>query len=173
MTVLIRRKSGSDPWETVEDTGGGASFPDEWTVGTDGSLAIDTLSTDPYALKLRRNGVEFAAFGGSGRLADIEDPDSTASWKFNTDGTSEFSGPQGTVLTMNGDGSMWFGIVQNIVCTAGGFFAIEFNGPPSDSEVPSSSMILWFDRTNGAAKLMVKAKQDDGTVVTGSIPLAP
>lgn len=43
---------------------------------------------------------------------------------------------------------------------------------PADGDLSASQMSIWFDRTNGSAKLMVKAKQQDGTVVTGEVALA-
>lgn len=42
---------------------------------------------------------------------------------------------------------------------------------PADADVPTGHCALWFDSTNGAAKLMIKAKQNDGTVRTGSVAL--
>lgn len=43
---------------------------------------------------------------------------------------------------------------------------------PADADLANGEMALWFDPTNGAAKLMVKAKQTDGTVRTGELALA-
>lgn len=36
----------------------------------------------------------------------------------------------------------------------------------------TGQLAIWFDQTNGAAKLMIKAAQADGTIVTGSVTLA-
>jgi len=43
---------------------------------------------------------------------------------------------------------------------------------PADAALAAGECSLWFDQTNGAAKLMVKAKSANGTVVTGSLALA-
>jgi len=43
---------------------------------------------------------------------------------------------------------------------------------PADAALAASQFTLWLDATNGAAKLMVKAKQADGTVKTASVALA-
>lgn len=43
---------------------------------------------------------------------------------------------------------------------------------PADALLAASQCALWFDSTNGAPKLMVKAKQANGTVVAASIVLA-
>ncbi len=53
-----------------------------------------------------------------------------------------------------------------------GYFQVSVNSAPADAEVPVNSALLWFDSTNGAAKLMIKAKQANGTVRTGSVALA-
>lgn len=42
---------------------------------------------------------------------------------------------------------------------------------PADSDLAAGEMAIWFDPTNGAAKLMVKAKETGGTVRTGSVSL--
>lgn len=39
---------------------------------------------------------------------------------------------------------------------------------PADGDLAANQCALWFDPTDGAAKLMCKAKQADGTVKTGS-----
>lgn len=46
------------------------------------------------------------------------------------------------------------------------------NTAPTDASLAAGEAAVWFDSTNGAAKLMVKAKQADGTVRTGSVVLA-
>lgn len=42
---------------------------------------------------------------------------------------------------------------------------------PADGAISANELATWFDPTNGAARVMFKAKQADGTVRTGSIPL--
>jgi hypothetical protein len=41
---------------------------------------------------------------------------------------------------------------------------------PADGDVDTASVIAYFDKTNGAAKLLWKGKTADGTVVTWTIP---
>lgn len=53
-----------------------------------------------------------------------------------------------------------------------GYWWTRKNAAPADAELASNEMALWFDATNGAAKLMVKAKSANGTVVAGSLALA-
>lgn len=42
---------------------------------------------------------------------------------------------------------------------------------PTDGALNAGECGLWFDQTNGAAKLMIKAKSANGTVVSGSVDL--
>lgn len=53
-----------------------------------------------------------------------------------------------------------------------GYFHTKKAAAPSDGEIAAGELVLWFDPTNGAAKVMWKAKQADGTVRTGSVSLA-
>ena len=43
---------------------------------------------------------------------------------------------------------------------------------PADGELAAGQVALWFDASNGAAKLKIKGKSANGTVVTGEIPLS-
>lgn len=43
---------------------------------------------------------------------------------------------------------------------------------PADADLTSGELSFYFDSTNGAAKLKIKAKQADGTVRTGEVALA-
>lgn len=42
---------------------------------------------------------------------------------------------------------------------------------PADGDLVASQVMIWFDDTNGAAKLMIKAKEAGGTVRTGEVAL--
>ena len=46
------------------------------------------------------------------------------------------------------------------------------SGLPADAELFAGELILWFDQTDGAAKLMLKGKTTNGTVRVGSVNLA-
>lgn len=52
-----------------------------------------------------------------------------------------------------------------------GYTTTQKNVAPADAELVAGEAAYWFDSTNGSAKFMIKAKQANGTVVTGSIPL--
>jgi hypothetical protein len=53
-----------------------------------------------------------------------------------------------------------------------GYLMTRKGGAPADGDLANGELAFWFDATNGAAKLMVKAKQADGTVRTGQVALA-
>lgn len=53
-----------------------------------------------------------------------------------------------------------------------GYFMTKKTVVPADADLTNGELALWLDPTNGAAKLMIKAKQTDGTVRTGSVALA-
>jgi hypothetical protein len=52
------------------------------------------------------------------------------------------------------------------------YLVVGKNAAPADAELNAGEVALWFDKTNGAAKLMCKGKSTNGTVVTGNVPLA-
>jgi hypothetical protein len=54
----------------------------------------------------------------------------------------------------------------------GGYVVIAQHAAPADGDLAAGECAIWFDRTDGAGKLMVKAKTADATVVTGSVTLA-
>jgi len=53
-----------------------------------------------------------------------------------------------------------------------GHIATRMNVIPADADLVAGELAFWYDSTNGASKLMVKAKQADGTVKTASVALA-
>lgn len=46
------------------------------------------------------------------------------------------------------------------------------NDAPADGDLANGEVCWWFDKTVGAAKIMFKAKNNSGTVVTGSVTLS-
>lgn len=53
-----------------------------------------------------------------------------------------------------------------------GYFITKKTSAPADADLNAGEMALWLDATNGAAKLMVKAKEAGGTVRTAAVALA-
>lgn len=57
----------------------------------------------------------------------------------------------------------------NIILPTGVFLVVAAGAAPADAAVSANQAFLWFDPTNGAAALNVKAKQANGTVKTGTL----
>jgi hypothetical protein len=53
----------------------------------------------------------------------------------------------------------------------GGYFVTKLHSAPADGDLAAGELALWFDQTDGAAKLMIKAKSADGTVAVGEVAL--
>lgn len=83
-------------------------------------------------------------------------------------------------VSLSGGGSS---VVNSVV--AGRDIAVDSSNPaapivsltlptaaPADGTLSAGQIVFWFDTTNDAARLVIKAKQADGTVVTGEIPLS-
>jgi hypothetical protein len=61
---------------------------------------------------------------------------------------------------------------QFCALTSFGILISAVHAAPDSDYLGPGDLVLWFDQSNGAAKLMVKAKTANGTVVTGSVNLA-
>lgn len=53
-----------------------------------------------------------------------------------------------------------------------GAVVIAAHATPDDADIATGQMALWFDQTPSASKFMIKAKDSDGTVVTGEVALS-
>lgn len=178
--------------------GGGASFPPEWTVGADGSLAIDT-GVDVVQLTI--NGSANSNENTVEIVGDAGDPEIV----FSTWDDQAFLGlgggptPQVSLSSLSGSSDEAFIQVANVASGAdarsvkftaeattnmavfdsggatalrvstGGYLVVALNAAPADGALSAGECAVWFDSSNGAAKFMFKAKQADGTVKTGSV----
>jgi hypothetical protein len=102
----------------------------------------------------------------------LEDQDSNGFLHLRSDGTV-FIAPHSAAA----DGSTTLEVTdQNeddrFVVFADGTMVISKNAATADGNLSAGQMAIWFDQTNGAAKLMVKGKSANGTVVAGAIALA-
>jgi len=77
-----------------------------------------------------------------------------------------------TVLRAQLDGTVYMGFNFTAHVLPGGAYVTSQHAAPADADLFAGECALWFDQTNGAAKLMVKAKQADGAVKTAAIALA-
>jgi hypothetical protein len=99
--------------------------------------------------------------GYAGRLQLREDDLPDNFFELSSLGTFVVRSPYG-VLSLEADGRRFFG-ADSHGTTVGA------NSEPSDDEVWPGQALFWLDSTNGATRVRVKAKQDDGTVVTFTV----
>ena len=52
------------------------------------------------------------------------------------------------------------------------YLLIANNSAPADGDLAAGQVAIWFDSTNGAAKLRIKGKSANGTVVAGEVALS-
>lgn len=108
-------------------------------------------------------------------LLDLSDSGSGTEYSFPRDGHTTFRDSDGNgYFTWNG-AVLQLGLggvfVKHSTDTGWSYVAISARTEPPNALISNRQMLLWFDPTNGAAKLMIKAKQNDGTVVTGEVAL--
>jgi hypothetical protein len=63
----------------------------------------------------------------------------------------------------------------SVAINPSGSLGLILKGPhaaPANGDIAAGEVALWFDQTDGAAKLKIKAKSANGTVVTGEVALA-
>lgn len=181
MSDLVRRYTIEHGWQTVEDTGG-ASFPDEWTVGGDGTLAITGINVDSVPLSVVGAPAQEAAFfevidSNDDRLLQVTPTsivlvgvpgEQNSKLILDDDGLQFKDELAGFPLTING-GILYFGTNATAQVIDDGYFAVSAHAAPADGALNPGDCAVWFDQANGAAKLMLKAKQADGTIKTGSV----
>jgi hypothetical protein len=66
------------------------------------------------------------------------------------------------VVDETGIAAPWFRINKD------GYLVVKKNAAPADADLSAGEVALWFDSTNGAARVMFKGKQADGSVWTGN-----
>jgi hypothetical protein len=71
--------------------------------------------------------------------------------------------------TLSVTGSM--GAVTATSVSATGSLSTSLNTVPADGSVVANQVKIWFDSTDGAAKVKFKGKSADGTVVVGEVAL--
>jgi hypothetical protein len=68
------------------------------------------------------------------------------------------------------DGTVYLGHAKSRI-SPDGVFITSVHSAPADGDINAGDCAIWFDQTDGAAKLMIKAKTADGTVASGNVPL--
>lgn len=188
----IARRLIGNVWRTVvadEASANGGSLPDEWTVADNGGLTVNgsdspvimstKVASDPSAsveCSVIDNGattdaaVSAVGFGGS-----------ASTQLYASNGSAE-----GTSVAINGEGwialftkagkralELWDDVGNTLLggTTVTGAPMIGVTAAPADGDLAAGQVSLWFDDTDGAAKLMIKGKSANGTVVVGEVPL--
>jgi hypothetical protein len=78
-----------------------------------------------------------------------------------------FTSQSGNLAEWRASGGAVYGTISE-----NGYYTTRKTAAPADAELAAGELAFWFDSTNGAAKLMIKAKEAGGTVRTGSVALA-
>lgn len=89
----------------------------------------------------------------------------------------EFDSAGELTIRSNAAGAAPLGIIGSGATTVflvmdSGAIITAAHAAPADADLQAGQLALWFDDTDGAGKLMVKAKTANGTVATGSVALA-
>lgn len=180
---------GETEWEEIG--GGGASFPISKDDGTstatidhgdpnwgDGQFALahNELDADPTVY------TDAIGFVDTGYAQWLLDAQGVGEGRIVIDGGDGGGGDGFATVELNvddgGGGSAEIelyveeGAANRITFTAGENLWVGPNAAAADASLFAGWFSFWLDDTNGAAKLMVKAKSADGTVVTGSVNLA-
>ncbi len=79
----------------------------------------------------------------------------------------------GNVRTLQAqpDGYTYLGLNLTAHVLPGGAYVTRQHVAPADGDLNAGDMAIWFDQTNGAGKLMIKAKTANGTVAVGEVAL--
>jgi hypothetical protein len=169
---------------------GGGGLPAQWTVDPDtGNLLIEALPAS------------FATMNGFGGLVirstdddntfdvfAVQTQDGSVTFGIDPFGYLSATGADLTALTNTtplkvsaSSGRLTTRDLASFSITSGGSYVridhtgtliFKNNAAPADGDLSANECAIWFDRTNGAGKLMVKAKTQDGTVVAGELALA-
>ena len=141
---------------TSED--GRISFNRGGEPDTDSTLTFDVNTQTLNCKNLNIDGTTTEPPAGSDKYVQFNDGgsfggDSDLQWNKTTN-----------VLTVTGT-------VSASTLTASGSVATSQNSAPADGTISANQLKIWFDSTDGAAKVMFKGKSADGTVVAGEVAL--
>jgi hypothetical protein len=140
----------------ISGGGGGAGL----TIPFDVSGGNSELSLDAFAT------LTLAALGTSHADLELTEARSSAFVSMTTNNGATVASDSGKFQAENiaGDSGALVGPQYGLL--------VWRNTAPDDGDLFAGACALWYDPTNGASKLMLKAKQADGTVKTAAIALA-
>jgi hypothetical protein len=134
--------------------------------------ANDGTNDRSAKLSLQGSGNGGAITGGA--IIDFTDSDGTPA----TPGALTFQKGSSTYMTILNGGNVGIGTASpgkkldvNGYLRGLGIFNT-LNSAPADGDLAPGECALWFDKTDGAGKVMFKGKSANGTVVTGSLSLS-
>jgi hypothetical protein len=112
--------------------------------------------------------------GGNGRLFFASGGSGVAGPIFETLSTSQPTLWCRAIASQTANLQEWVSSSNAVLSTVSenGYFTTRKTAAPADGELAAGELAWWFDSTNGAGKLKIKAKTADGTVVTGEVALA-
>jgi hypothetical protein len=161
-----------------------------------GAYLLDTVQTETHlrvaksanSMDFQANIASHNAGAGIPAFVHIQNPDSTNFASLRIDAITGQTQPALVVFDSTGGQGATISRLGSYITTVG-FFAqnsggttfagmntdgvfTSKNAAPVDGNVSAGQCFIWFDQTNGAAKLMIKGKSANGTVVTGQVALA-
>lgn len=147
---------------TVSNIGIGIDGNEPWMHGTDVRLISDRTTFNVPGVHLEGateigvydNGPVGGAFLANSRLCPSLDTGNNIFW-----------------TAKQSNGVIRFGSIPQVVQNLLGWLFTRKTAAPADGDLAASEMTIYLDPTPGSAKLMVKAKNSSGTVVTGSVNL--
>jgi hypothetical protein len=173
---------------------GGSGLPEQWTDGGHGDVTATT--DDPNFVVFTVQGAS-GARAGAAELFTVNDDDDVPKFAVDALGgigvhlvSTPFQGhfdiiedgsgrpilnvggasdPNGGSVNISRDGSV---TVAPTTTDVPALRLAQVTAAPLDANLNPGEIAFWFDQTNGAAKLMIKAKQADGTVKTGQVALS-
>jgi len=154
--------------------GGGSGLPSQWTEGGHGDVVATVDDTSVVTFEID------ALTNQSGNLLTVKDASSNSVFGVNVVGVQVNARDVGNAALVVSAVANQASQVVEVDGIGGGYFLLDKNArpvlavhaAPADGDLAAGECALWFDQTNGAAKLMIKAKQADGTVKTASVALA-
>ena len=128
-----------------------------------GLLTITDASSIAQINSFNELHIRPGALGGSGTKRISVISQNAADQPFRIKGAS----------SQSGDLQHWVSSADAVYGTISenGYFTTRKVAAPADGELSASELAFWFDDTNGAGKLKIKAKTANGTVVTGEVAL--
>jgi hypothetical protein len=146
--------------------------------GVNINIALVVKGASPQTVNLMEwqsnSGTVLSSMNGSGWLSIGSNAEANGSLMVRPTGNSVIGITVRALSSQSANLQEWQSSAAAIYGTISenGYYTTRKTSAPADAELTAGEAAWWFDSSNGASKLMVKAKSADGTVVTGSLALA-